>query len=319
MTTLRSTWLDKIKHYLSTVQKKVQASPYRHLISLFFFLLAAAAIGQIIYSNWETFQTFDWQINLPWLIAILIFFLIDLIVATWAWHQLTIKLANFNNFRKSAKICWSANLARRIPGPIWYIAGRALMYEQEGVSKRTTSMLSGLELAFFLISGLFTTILTLPFWVLPEQIATQQTQFIFVLILVPCTALFAHPKLLKSIWQRFSKENLTQDLTWKDTTTWIVNYVLAWLFGAFVFYSTINFVYPLPISELPQIIGIWSLAGAISLAGSLTISVIGLREISLALLLGPLLPPPIVLIVAIGIRIVWVIGEFLSALIAQFL
>ena len=106
---------------------------------------------------------------------------------------------------------------------------------------------------------------------------------------------------------------------WKDTLTWIINYILAWLFGAFVFYSTINFFYALPISELPQLIGIWSFAGAISLAGSLTISIIGLREISLALLLAPFLPAPIVLIVAIGIRIVWVLGEFLSALIAQFL
>lgn len=309
------TW-QKVRTAFDTVSQRLQTKRNGRIVSLLFLLLAIFTIGRIIYVNLETFQTFDWRVRPLWLLAVLIFFLIDLLVATWAWHLLTSKLANYSNFRQSAKICWSSNLARRIPGPIWYIAGRALMYEREGVSKRTISLLSGLELAFFLLSGLITAVLMLPFWLLPETIASRQAQLLTALALIPITFLSAHPALLERIWQKFSREKLSHHLEWRDSLYWIFVYILAWVFGALVFFSTINVVYPLSWSQLPQIIGIWSLAGAISLAGTLTISLIGLREVSLALFLVPLLPAPIILIVAIGIRIVWVSGEMLSALIA---
>lgn len=311
----RSNW-QKAKETFDHWSKKLQTKRNGRILSALFLILAIATIGRIVHGNWETFRSFDWQIRPLWLIAVLIFFLIDLVVATWGWHLLTVRLANYNNFRQSTKICWSSNLAKRVPTPIWYIAGRALMYEKEGVSKRTTSLLGGLELVFFFVSGVITAVITLPFYALPPEIASQKTQLIATLILIPITLAFANPRLLEAIWQKISKEKLTHRLTWQDTLYWLFIYILAWVFGAFVFFSTINFVYPLAWSHFPQILGIWSLSSAISLAGTLTISIIGLREISLALLLVPLLPAPVILIVAIGIRLVWIIGELLSALIA---
>jgi hypothetical protein len=128
--------------------------------------------------------------------------------------------------------------------------------------------------------------------------------------------LFIHPRLLEKLWRRVRPEIPLERLRWQDTITWLAYYILTWVVGAMVLFSLLNLLYPVPFSELITVIGIWSLAGSISLAGALTISIIGVREISLTLLLTILVPAPIALLVAILIRVVWLLGEMLSALIS---
>ncbi len=296
------------------VSRQLFAGRTGRLVSVLFLLITLGVIAQILLSNWDTLATFPWQLRPIWLLAILLFFLIDLLVATWAWHLLVVGLANYNNFRRSAKICWYANLARRIPTPVWYIAGRAVMYEQVGVSKLTISLLSTLELIFFFLSGLITTLLTLPFWVIPPQLRTGANQGWLLLPLFILSLLLVHPRVLAALWRRLRPGTALQPLRWQTTITWLGCYMLAWVLGAFVLFSAINLLTPLPLSKLIPIIGIWSLAGSISLAGSLTISLIGVREISLTLLLAILIPAPVALIVAILMRLIWLAGETLSAL-----
>lgn len=282
------------------------------LIGLALLLLSLFIIGQITVANWDTLTTYQWQFRPIWLLAIIIFFTIDLLIASWVWHLLVVRLANYNNYRRSTKICWYTNMARRIPTPVGYITGRVFLYEQEGVSKTTTSLISALELAFFLLSGLVTTLLTLPFWVIPPESGFQQ--YTFFILIAPLTILLVHPRILGQIWHRLSKHPTVQQLHWKDTISWLLIYILTWVFGAFVVYSVINLVIPLPLSKIIVVVGIWSLAGSISLAGNLAVSLIGVREISLTLLLAPLIPTPIAFLVAILVRITWLTGESLSSL-----
>lgn len=308
-----------INNLITALSQKLVNGRISKLIVLVFLLFTVAIMARLVWGNWDVLNNYEWQIRPIWLIAIILFFAIDLYLATFAWHLLVARLANFNNFRRSAKICWYANLARRIPTPVWYIAGRAVLYEQEGVSKLTISLLSALEIVFFLISGLITTLLTLPFWVLPPEITHQlgagkASQFLLLFVFLILSLVLVHPKILEWIWRKLASEPPTQHLVWKDTITWLCVYISTWVFGAFIFFSIINLIHPLPLSKIVSIIGIWSFAGSISLSGSLTISFIGLREVSLTLLLAQLIPSPIALIVAILVRIVWVAGELLSSL-----
>lgn len=306
----------QLSAWLSRLSRALLSGWQGKLLTLFFLLLSAAVIAGVLIGNRETILTYHWQVRPVWLLFILGFFLVDLLAATWVWHLLVARLAGYRNFRRSAKICWWANLARRIPTPVWYIAGRALMYEQVGVSKLTVSLLSTLELIFFFMSGLATTLLTLPFWAVPAELQSELTQYWLLFLLLPLSALFVHPRLLERIWRRLRPDTPLQRLQWRDTLPWLGFYILTWVLGAGVLYSVMNLLTPVPLAAMPAVIGIWSLAGSISLAGALTISIIGVREISLTLLLTLLLPAPIALIVAILIRIVWLLGEMLSALLS---
>lgn len=315
-TSLKASIIQCLKIWINRIVPIFISGKARNLLGGFFFLLTIIVIGRVLYTNWATFREHSWEIRPIWFLYTAVFFFLDLLLATWVWHLFISRLTGFNNFRKNAKICWSANLARRIPGPIWYIAGRAILYEQEGIRKTTTTLLSALELAFFLVSGILTTLLILPFWIFQDSEVYKPIQFWIFLAILPLGIALVHPRVLERLWQKVSREKLTHHLLWRNTITWLWIYVLTWIIGAFVLFSVINIIYPLPLSELISTIGIWAFAGSISLAGALTISVVGLREVSLTLLLIQIIPSPIALIVAIGIRLVWLAGELLSALIA---
>jgi hypothetical protein len=285
------------------------------IVTAFFLLVSLLAAGLLLDRNREVLATVAWRIRPIWLLWLLIFLVIDLLIAAWFWHLLVARLANYRNFRQSTRICWQANLARRIPTPVWYIANRALLYEQVGVPGVTISLLSTLELIFFLLSGLATALLTLPFQVLPADFS-QGSNPIAWLILLPLALLLVHPRLLQKLWSRIRPDIPFVPLRWADTLAWLFYGILAWIFGGLVFFSTLNLIYPLPLNQVIVVVGIWALAGSVSLAGALTFSFVGVREISLVVLLAAVVPWPVALAGALLIRLVWIVGETLFALVA---
>lgn len=288
----------------------------RTLLTALFVLVSFGVIAKIIIDSWDTLTDYHWQFRYGQFLLAIFFFLLDFALAIWAWHLLIKTLANYNNLRRTAKIIMQANLARRVPGMVWYIASRSVLYEEVGVSKRTTSLLSGLEILFFLLSGIVTTLLTLPFWEWPGTVLDNVSPWLLLLVFVPMSVCLVHPRIFNVFWQKISKETAVSPLLWRHTMVWLTVYILTWVLGAMVLFFVINTMYPMPASSLVMIIGIWSLAGTISLAGFITISFFGLREVTLALLLSLTLPSPLILVVVILIRLIWLIGELATSLLA---
>lgn len=302
-------WIDKgLSFSLSGWRGKI--------LSGVFLLITLGIIATIIAGNWDLLQNYRWQFRPIWLAFTALFFIVDLLLAGLAWHLLTIRLARYRNFRRSMKITWYANLARRMPGPVWYIASRAVLYEKEGVSKRTTSLLSALEIAFLLVSGVITSLLTLPFWLLPQSLVTQLQRSWLLLPILGLSVIFVHPRVIEKVWRYASKEAPAQRLRWRDTIQWLALYIVIWIVGACVLFSIINFFQPLAVENIISVIGMWALSSSLSLAGAITITSIGLREVSLTLLLTQFVPMPVALLIVIAVRIVWLVGEISSAIVS---
>ena len=290
----------------------------RKAITPLFFLLSLIVAFSVLIANWETLKEYQWQLRPMWALYALLFLTIDLFLGSYAWHLLVSRLTPHSNSRFDIK-CWLyANLARRVPGPIWYVASRALLYEQKQISKTTTSLISGLELALIFVTGTAIFLFTLPFWVISPEISTQLNQsWLLFVILVGCL-IFIHPSVLNKIWAKLS-ETTPPSLRWHDAIIWFGFYILIWTIGAFVLFCLINLLTPLPFEHLIPMIGIWSLSNIISVAGTLFFSGIGLREISLTLLLTQFVPLPVALLIAIFLRLLWLIGESVGALISLLL
>lgn len=288
----------------------------RQALTGFFILFSLLVIYRLLDSNWELLTTYPWQIRPDWLLYAMIAFFVDFFLVIWIWHLLVARLAQYDNLYRTVKIYLHANLSRRIPGMVWYIASRAVLYQDVGVSKTQISLLSGLELAFFMISGFVTTLLTVPFWSGIDDILSPTRQLWLFFIMVPVSMMLVHPRILQRVWQFTSRSAPAQALRWRDTVYWLILYILTWLVGGLVLFSVINFFQPAPLSELMMIIGIWSLSGTISLAGFFTISFVGLREVTLTVLLTPIIPMPVTLIIAITIRLMWLTGELITSILS---
>jgi len=312
---LRAGWRT-LKRWLRHTADFLFSGPRQRWVMGFFLLLTIAVIVSVIAGNWDLIRAYPWQIRPFWLLYAMIFLLLDMFLGAWVWHTLCARLADFDNLPQNIKIWWYANLAKRIPGAVWYIANRALLYEQAQVSKLTISLLSGLELALIFVSGVITTLLTLPFWALPPALTDNVSQaWLLLLTALLCVALM-HPNLLTALWGRLNRRVPPRRLRWRDTLSWLLAYVLVWSVGGLVLFAVVNFLRPLPFSHLPAAIGMWALASTLSLAGALTFTSMGVREISLTLLLTQFMPFPVALIVTICTRVIWLIGEFITALIS---
>jgi hypothetical protein len=288
----------------------------RKLLVVFFVLFSLGVITAIIVGNWELLVTYQWDIRPKWLLYALLAFGIDFFLVIWVWHLMVVRLANYDNLYTTVKIYLQANLSRRVPGVVWYIVSRAVLYQEKGVSKIKISLLSGLEMAFFLISGFVTTLLMLPFWSGVDLIIERNNQLILFGMMLLLSIILVHPKILGYVWQLTSRAEPTQALQWRDTIVWLILYIFTWLIGGVVLFSVVSFFQPIPITELMTIIGMWSLSGTISLVGFFTFASIGLREITLTVLLTQFLPLPVTLIIAVTIRLLWTIGELFTSLIA---
>ncbi len=308
----------QIASVIQQTSKYMQTGWRRHAVTTLFFLLSVAVAVSILLANWDTLAGYEWQLRPIWSVPIIVFLAIDLFLGSYAWHLLVSRLTSHNNLRFDVK-CWHyANLARRVPGPIWYIASRAVLYEQRKISKTTISIVSGLELALIILAGMAAFLLTLPFWVLPPDMAAQLNQSWLLIIVLMLCFMFIHPRVLNKVWARIS-EHSPLPLQWREAVTWFIFYILIWVIGACVLFSLINLLLPLSLAHFMPIVGIWAIVNVISAAGTLAFSGIGLREISLTLLLTQFVPLPIALLIAILLRLIWLIGESIGAFLSLLL
>ncbi len=77
----------------------------------------------------------------------------------------------------------------------------------------------------------------------------------------------------------------------------------------------INAVTPIGLASLPMIIGMWGVAGAVSLTLGIGIQGMGIREITLTALLSLVIPPPSALFVAVAFRVILTASEVFWALV----
>ncbi len=130
----------------------------------------------------------DWFFTPYWLyLCSLGFILLQLYLGGLGWHILVQRLTQFNSTRNNLKVWCATNQSRRIPGGIWYIANRAIMYDHsnQGGIKRAISAASGLELIFILISGALIALISLPFWVIPSESIFNAYTWLFLILILP--------------------------------------------------------------------------------------------------------------------------------------
>ena len=280
------------------------------------FGLSVAVLGRLVFNNWATFVEFEWAIRPWWLVTAVVLFAINVLAGSWGWHSLVVGFAGFDDMRQNIKIIWSSNLAHRIPGPVWYIASRAIQYEKLGISKRLISLISAFEITFSLVSVGTLFVITLPFWVQSGVGFDQVDRYWYLLLVFPFSLLAVRPKFLMWVGQWLGGITIFRELDWRNSISWMLLYLFFWALGGLTLYALILTVYPLDISYLFTIISMWALANTISLIGVMILPFIGLRELSIVFLISNVVPLPVAILVSLCIRVIWLSGELITALVS---
>jgi hypothetical protein len=212
------------------------------------------------------------------------------------------------DYQKHIRYYIISNIAKRIPGTLWYIASRAQFYQKEGIDYRLTSLASGIELAVSIMSGVLVSLL----FAIPIVLNYGLNPLVLAGILL-VGILLLHPRVTDWIF-RLLKVEATQ-FGYRRTIQWLIAYVPAWIFGGIVLFIIANSFIPLPLHQIGYVIGSWSLVGIVSYLLFFSPSNLGVTEVGLSLLLANIMPAPIAVILAITTRIAIILYEIIWALI----
>jgi hypothetical protein len=261
-------------------------------------------VGLTVYRNWTELRSYDWQADLRYILYAGLGYPLAYVPTIWCWHRIIGRVGCFWNARINTHIFSLTSLGRYVPGAIWHIAGRAYWYQEQGIPGSQVVIGSVWETTVFVTSGLL--MYTLVGW---RQIHLFSLATILLAILLPV----ALDRLIANTWRRLGLLP-PSSMRPLDILTLYAFLGLAWAFGGLLLWWVTNAIYPLEVSALPSVIGVWGLAGAIGIVAGFLVGGLGIRELTLSALLSQLVPLPVAIVVALAFRLVLTASEGIWAL-----
>ncbi len=276
------------------------------VVSLFAILFAIAVLGYLVYREKDVLLNYHWQVHPAALAASFALYLVALLLVVWVWGLIMRSLGSKVDFWQHFRSFSIANVAKRLPGTLWYVALRGEMYQQNGMSIKITTLASGVEMAVSVFGGIFASILFAISIMAkyPAGIAALAVLFILCLIFLNRRTLGKILKLLGSDIHFFN---------YRSIMAWIGIYFLVWIIGGVILFSVTNVLYPVGLDHLGYIIGCWSLVGVLSFLLLFMPTNMGFNEIGISLLLSAIMPSSIAVIVALSSRVILLFYEIILA------
>ncbi|MBN1886398.1 MAG: flippase-like domain-containing protein, partial [Thermoflexales bacterium] len=245
--------------------------------------------GYSLYKNWQELQSYDWHFNVFYLLGAVVALLGAFMSNVGGWAVIIRRLGVSTSLRKNVEIYCLAAHAKRLPGIVWYVAGRAYLYQNAGVPVAVVVQGSLWEMALLVLSGLTIYGVFRPFYW-----ASQHAYFNYLLLAtIPISLVVAFPsvfqRLLPWLWRDWRAEHLVQ-VSPRNKALWISIYLLGWIAGGSILYFLMGAVSPVSLPLLPVCWGFVALSGVISVFAFFLPGGVGIREISLALLLSDYIP-----------------------------
>ena len=269
-------------------------------------------LGGMLWYYAPTLTTVEWHPNLGALGAAGGLYAVYLPLVAGAWGLILQELGATIPFREHLRIYCLTLVAGRIPGAPWHIAGRAVLYKAHGVGMAITGTAVALEMILVVVSGTITGLLIWP--KLPQD--TQMQLYWLAPVPVVCLALM-HPALIRIVVDRFAHPEVPILVRYDRLLLLLLVYIVLWMMGGCVLYAVIVALYPLSLSELPWVIGAWSISGVAATIAFISPSSFGIKEIALSLLLTLFVPAGLVVIIAILVRLLLTGIEYLWAIAAS--
>ena len=274
--------------------------------------LSFGYLGYILVRNWNELKAYDWHIDYSQAALAFIYYSAALAFAVLGWSLIMSRLTQVTSPCKHLKYYVYTNLFRRLPAPLFYLIGRVYLYEREGVTKTLTVTISLLEWILIVLSGIVVYLLTLPFLSLPS---VWRSPWIPSGILIIGMVL-VHPQTFQAVLRLLGRGESPVPFGYGDILVWLTVYSLVWIGGGLVLYAAINSLYALPLARLPTVVGIWVLSGLVTTLVFATSAGLGLKELTLGVLLGHLMPSPLAVIVALLMRVCLIIFELIWGIVA---
>jgi len=296
------------------ITEKIKAFYAQHgkLIKVLLYLvwgILFAYLGYIVWKSRDQLLPYLASADYSQFIIVTIVYLIALFLAVLNWAVIMRAFEKKISFWMHAKIYLVSMVSRRLPGTIWYVGGRMVLYKQLGVHSVKTASASGIE---FVVSFVADCLLAAIF--IPLGLNLSKTWLIPLGLVVLLGLFVLQPKILSKIMIKL-KHPLAQPVSMGQVIGWLLLRMALVLSGGVMIFFTIRIFTPISFGSLSFVLGARALSGA---AGMLTIllpSSMGASDITLLAMLSTILPASLATVIALLVRIYTTLFELLFGLV----
>jgi hypothetical protein len=300
-------WRDRLRTMLRTQRFWSMVLSMTVLSSLCVYLLMTVFRDDTSVPTWDELLA---RISPAMFLTTGLIYTVILTLAVIGWGWIIGMLSGNWQWSQHARIYCLTTITRRIPGTIWYLVGRIVMYERLQVPRSLTAIATGLEFAAIVLGGLLVAVITWPFVFNRYDISPLW----FVGGLMVGVLLF-NPVILRTVIRRLHPQSETLSLCYRSMMGWILLYAGIWVGGGVILFVLTRTVHPTSGTMLPVIIGIWATAGVVATLLSFIPMGLG-QELTLTALLSPFVGPAEAIIIALFMRGVLTLNEVVWAIIA---
>ena len=278
--------------------QSLQRKRWQWLIGLILGVLVYSYIASRLWRDWQSFDLAAFQLRysllgLSWLAQAM-----GILVAMWTWALLMRQMGYVIPFKRHVKVYTATNLARRLPGLVWWVVGRAYMYDRNGVSKLETSAGAMLEMVLTTTAALSIAIVTSVVAGSP----LQKVSPVVLLALLAVLVVLLHPRLFEIARRRLRTSATIPRIKWHQLLLLFGYEVIVVALGGIALYMMIAAIYQATPAVLIAAIQGWALT---VVSGSLLFWLpfdFGLSSGLLAVILGAFMPTPVALVVVVAWR-----------------
>ena len=294
----------------------MKLSPLARKVAAGILVTATAAfLLRTVLANWQEIRGFEWQLRLPLLVASVPAHVAVLVLGVWIWGRV---LRRFDtpaiDLRVLLRIWFGSALARYVPGAIWQFVAAAQLSRAASLSPALllTSML--VHVGFSLLAASVTAAWTIP--------AASGADWRIGALVGVGAVLLTHPVVVRmavSTVARVARRPAVQwNGSWLDGLELLALSVASWLCYGAAFFLLVGALVPTSGDLWLRLAGVNALS---FLAGYLVVIApagLGIREVSMVMLLSPILPAGIASLVAVASRLWTIAAEIVGGILSLF-
>lgn len=276
--------------------------PWQIALRWFWLGLIGALLAAVAYFFWQSRSALLLALESArygYFVLTLLSYLAATFTVCFGWHSILLWMNPRHTFWTNAKIYFAAQAGRRLPGTIWYIAGRVLLYRRLGTSARIVTLASGLEILFGIISGIF---IGAPSVLLSGHFSW--TRLAAFMTMESIAILLLYPRFLPRLLSRICRGYSSQSLAAPRLVGWIALYGGTWVWGGFMMSSVVYALHPLDPILIPFLISSWAISGVIAHVSFLLPHSFGISEIAISYCLSTVMPLHLAIATALILRFI---------------
>lgn len=274
-------------------------------LNLLVVLLIAGFLIRTLVTGWEQIRDFDWRVNVLrigiTLIILLLYFAGQAVIWSWSVRRLGTRIS----YRIGLEIYITSQLAKYIPGGIWSFANVALSARQAGLSSSITLFMFVVNMVLIVWAAGLCALPVIP-TLLPGFPIPIGLLFIAALVVSLVWGPFGLRWALRLLvrWRNLPDDvNITQLASYRRVTFLLTTALLLHVLNCLSFYFFLSAMTEIPRGDEVFVASAWSAAWFMGFIILIVPSGLGVREVSLTVLLGAIMSPPVATAISLGHRV----------------